>query len=269
MKHEVFFRSHQVFRRAEFEEYLGRHGLNGERTAERILAYHRSTGRLILIRRGLYGVCEPSALAEEPCIIDPYLIAGLAVTDAVLSHDTALQFFGRAYSVRHVFHYTSVKPLPEFSFRSRRFQGTRTPSTLERKQQSGFGVQRAERHGVELRVTGLERTLVDVLDRPRLTGSWEEIWKSLENVEFFDLEAVIAYTRLLGNATTAAKVGFFLEQHRASLMVEDDHLRSLKDLCPRQPQYLDRKGRGPGRLLGEWNLVVPQELIDRSWEETE
>lgn len=63
--------------------------------------------------------------------------------------------------------------------------------------------------GVDLRVTSLERTLVDVLDRPDLSGSWEEIWRSLESIEFFDLDQVITYALLLGNATTAAKVGFF------------------------------------------------------------
>ena len=77
-----------------------------------------------------------------------------------------------------------------------------------------FGVTGHNRSGVQLRVTNHERTLVDVLDRPDLTGSWEEIWRSLESVEFFSLDQVIEYTRLLENATTAAKVGFFLEQHR-------------------------------------------------------
>ena len=66
-------------------------------------------------------------------------------------------------------------------------------------------------------MTGLERTLVDVLNRPDLTGSWEEIWRSLESVEFFDLDKVAEYVHLLGNATTAAKVDFFLEQHREAL----------------------------------------------------
>jgi len=39
----------------------------------------------------------------------------------------------------------------------------------------------------------LERTLVDVLDAPEHGGGWEEIWLSLESVEFFDLDAVIEY----------------------------------------------------------------------------
>ena len=56
-----------------------------------------------------------------------------------------------------------------------------------------FGVVRHDRAGVEVRMTDHERTLVDVLDRPELTGSREELWRSLESVEFFNLDQVIAY----------------------------------------------------------------------------
>ncbi len=106
---------------------------------------------------------------------------------------------------------------------------------------------------------------MDVLDRPDLSGSWEEIWRSLESIEFFDLDKVVEYAILLGNATTGAKVGFFLEQHRELLMVEYRHLKLLNDMRPRQPHYLDRAKRKSGRLVSEWNLVVPREVFERSW----
>jgi predicted transcriptional regulator of viral defense system len=89
----------------------------------------------------------------------------------------------------------------------------------------------------------------------------------LESVEFFDLDKVIEYIQLLENSTTAAKVGFFLEQHREELMVEDHYLKELKDLCPRNPHYLSRTRRESGRIITDWNLVVPEEVLDRLWEE--
>ena len=100
---------------------------------------------------------------------------------------------------------------------------------------------------------------------PALSGSWEEIWRSLESVEFFDLDKVVKYTLLLGNATTTAKVGFFLEQHRDSLMVENSHLEPLRDKRPRQPHYLESTSRKSGRLVADWNLIVPVELLERRW----
>lgn len=124
-----------------------------------------------------------------------------------------------------------------------------------------------DRSGMEVRVTSLERTMVDVLNRPDLSGGCEEIWRSLESVEFFDLDKVVEYALLLGNATTAAKVGFFLEQHREPLMVKEKYLKSLRSLRPRQPHYLDRDKRKSGRLVSGWNLVVPREVFERTWAE--
>jgi hypothetical protein len=188
----------------------------GGRAQEASLAYHRKTGRVVRVRRGLY---------------------------------------------------SAYRPLGPPTFRSHVFRGTKFPQALRRAEKESFGVSTKKRAGMQLRVTSLERTLVDVLDRPDLSGSWEEIWRSLEFVEFFDLDKVVEYALLLGNATTGAKVGFFLDQHHEPLIVEECHLKALHDLQPRQPHYLDRTKRKFGRLVSEWNLVVPREVFERAWGE--
>jgi predicted transcriptional regulator of viral defense system len=129
------------------------------------------------------------------------------------------------------------------------------------------GVRQVDRAGLSIRVTSLERTLVDVLDRPDLSGGWEEIWRSLETIEYFDLDEIVAYARLLDNATTAAKVGFFLDQNRNRLSVSDAHLEPLLRLRPKHPTYLERGKKGHGSLVKTWNLIVPDEVQSRTWQE--
>ena len=87
------------------------------------------------------------------------------------------------------------------------------------------------------------------------------------SVEFFNLDMVVEYTLLLNNATTAAKVGYYLDQHREELMVEDRHLQPLWEMRPRQAHYLDRNRRESGSLAADWNLVIPAEITERSWAE--
>jgi FPC/CPF motif-containing protein YcgG len=87
-------------------------------------------------------------------------------------------------------------------------------------------------------------------------------------VEFFDLDAVIDYTRKLASSLTAARVGFFLDQHREALMAEGGHLDALRGLAPSAPRYLDSK-REPGQLVSAWNLIVPQWVLAREWSEIE
>ena len=236
-------------------------------TRNSLLAYYRKQGRILNVRRGLYATV-PWGMDSASITVDPYSVAAKMTDDAVLAYHTALEFHGRAYSAQWQLVYFSARRSLLHTFQSREFRSAPVPPPLVEKGAAMFGVTRHDRSGVALRVTNHERTLVDVLDRPELSGSWEEIWRSLESVEFFDLDQVIAYTRLLGNATTAAKVGFFLEQQRKPLMVEEAHLDALRELCPRQPHYLTRSQPRGCRWVKAWNLMIPTEILERSWGET-
>lgn len=264
VKHTGFFQNHPVFTIDEFAQHQSVRGGGGPRAREALLAYYKKTGRIVRVRRGLYAVV-PTGATPDSYPVDPFLVASKLTEDAVLAYHTALEFHGRAYSVQEDFTYLASRPLRPFRFRFNLFRGVRFPKALSRVGKENFGVSTAEQVSMKVRVTSLERTLVDLLDRPDLSGGWEEIWRSLGSIEFFDLDKVVEYALLLRNATTAAKVGFFLDQHREPLMVEDRHLTPLYSLRPRQPHYLDRTRRESGRLVSKWNLVIPTEVLDRAW----
>lgn len=256
-----FFAVHPVF---TTDELVAWHGERSRWTTKSLLAHHRKRGHILRIRRGLYAVVPPGG-DPSSCPVDPYLIAAKSADDAVLAYHTALEVHARAHSVFERFFFQSRRPLRPSVFRGCRFESVRFPKALRDMDREHFATVTVERAGLGIRVASLERTLVDLLDRPGLGGGWEEIWRSLGMVEYFDLELVVEYARLLHNRTTAARVGFYLEQHAETLMVEDRHLDPLRLLRPRQPHYLER-GRS-GKLVKDWNLVVPVSLLEKSWEE--
>ena len=261
-----FFANHPVFSFEEMESFLVSQGSNNRQTRKKLLVYHQKQGRILNIRRGLYAVVRLGKDGDTSSI-DPFLLAGKMTKDAVLAYHTAMEFHGRAYSVFWKLYYLTEHKSQSATFGSNEFRCVLHPRALVEKGMTGYGVLKSERQGVEIRVTSLERTLVDMLDRPQLCGSWEEIWRSLESVEFFDLDKVVEYALLLDNSTTAARVGFFLDQHREKLFVEDHHLKSLQEHRPAKPHYMERSNRKGGRLMKAWNLVVPTEILERSWEE--
>ncbi|MCK4546959.1 MAG: type IV toxin-antitoxin system AbiEi family antitoxin domain-containing protein [Candidatus Eisenbacteria sp.] len=266
MKLNDFFATHPVFTTNELKKFLAARGSHNSWTRKALLAYHLKQGRVRRVRRGLYCTVPPGASPVD-CPVDAFVLAAKSTDDAVLAYHTALELHGRAYSVHHRLLYLTAKRLPPWSFRSLRFRSVLFPKVLRDKNQEEFGVDVVWRENVDIRVTSLERTLVDVLDRLDLGGGLTEAWQSLESVEFFDLEKVVEYTLLLENGTTAARVGFFLDQHRETLMVEDHHLVPLREHLPKTPHYLLRDHRGTARLVDEWNLLVPLQVLDRSWEE--
>ena len=184
----------------------------------------------------------------------------------MIAYHAALQFYGKTYSVWQRFHFFCRERAKPFSFRGLEFVPVQPPISVRKVDDWGGGIKEVNHAGGRLRVTSLERTLVDVLDEPGKCGGWEEIWRSLEMVEFFDLDRVIDYALRLGSSLTVARVGFFLEQHRESLMVEDSHLDALRGRVPAQPRYLDG-ARTPGKLIARWNLVVPEYVLNRRWGE--
>jgi predicted transcriptional regulator of viral defense system len=266
MKLAAFLSQNEVFTVEELDHFLSEKGSGNPNTRKALLTYYRKQGRIIPVRRGLYAVV-PYGFPQDSCPVDLYLLAAKMTKDAVIAYHTALEFHGKAYSVYNRLHYLSAERSLPVTFRAFEIRRVPVPQALLKKGKEMFGVDRHKRSGSVVHVTGLERTLVDVLDRPELTGSWEEIWRSLESIEFFDTEQVVEYVLLLENATTAAKVGFFLEQHKEELIVEDDDLKPLRKLRPRQPHYLLRGKRKGGRWVKEWNLIVPEEILNQSWGE--
>lgn len=265
MRSRDFFSTHPVF---THDEYLAAHGQGRERsprTVDSLLGRHVEAGHLLRVRRGLYAVV-PSGTSGGDFQVDPFLIASKLAEDAIVAYHAALQFRGKTYSLWHRFTVLSATHLRPLSFQGNEFIAVAPPKAVRAQPDFGGLVVTEPYAGGAVRVTTLERTLVDLLDAPTQGGGWEEVWRSLEMVEFFDLDAVLSYALALGTALTLARVGFFLEQHREQLFVEDKHLAPLRARAPKQPRYFDRT-RETGRLVKEWNLVVPERVLSRSWEE--
>ncbi len=256
-----FFDRNPVFMREEFLALKG--SGRSPLTSRNLLAHHTSRGRLVRVRRGLYATV-PRGVEPGAARVDPYLMATKLAPDAVVAYHSALQFHGKAYSATNRFTYLTRRRLRALRFRDAEFVAVRCPASLRVLPDMGGGVLDQPHAGGHVRVATLERTLVDVLDAPQHGGGWEEVWRSLESVEFFDLDAVVKHALKLDSSLTVARVGFFLDQHRETLMAEERHLAALRKRAPAQPLYLDRK-REPGKLVRAWNLVVPERVLTRSW----
>lgn len=260
MTSEEFFQTHPVF---THEEYAVSRRSASPRTVDSLLRKHVASGRITRVRRGLYVATPAGASATT---VDPFLVATKAAPDAVVSHHAALQFHGRAYSIWSQVTFLTTHATRGFRFGPVEYVPVRPSESVARLPDMGGGVERVPSGGGDVRVSTCERAMVDMLDSPSLGGGWEEIFRSLAMVEFFDLEAVIRYALALESAVTAARVGYFLSRHRERLFVEEVHLERLAAHAPKQARYLDAS-RDPGRPVRPWNLIVPEWVLDERWEE--
>lgn len=226
------------------------------------LTHQIQSGRLLKIRRGLYLTIPPGS-SPGSVDIDPFVVASRLAPDAVVAYHAALQFHGRAHAPSNRLTCFTERRVRGFSFQGTRYVPVLMPPPARDLAELASGIESHRRQDVPVRVTSLARTMVDVLDAPRHGGSWEEIWQSLKSIGPIDLDFAVLYAIRLGCALTAARVGFFLEQHREELDVADRYLDALRRHAPRQPLYLDQR-REPGRLVSGWNLIVPEWLFSRA-----
>lgn len=263
MRPREFFAAHPVFRREEFARGLA-DGLKAPgRTVDSHLGLYLRAGRIGRVKRGVFFAAGPGEAASKSPV-DFLLMASRMAPDAVLNYHTALEAHGYAQSIYERVFFLTQHKVKAMTFRGRVFVPVAPPRVLQRKRLSHTLVVEVERRGLPCRVTSLERTAVDALDRPDLTGGLEEAWRSLSAIPLLDLRVVLEYVRLRNLATLAAKVGLFLERHKDHFSVPAPVLEELRSLRPRAPHYLDRSARG--KLVAPWNLIVPTVLLEGEWE---
>lgn len=188
---------------------------------------------------------------------DCAVLAARMAPDAAAAYHTALEVHGCAQSLFERLYFVTWTGVKAVAYRGRRLVPVKPRAQLSADDGEGW-IETLERDELELRVTNLERTAVDVLDRPDLAGGIEEVWRSLAALPAIDPVSLLDYVIVLDSARVAARVGFFMETRHEELAVPDSTLQSLQTLLPANPVYLDRTLGG--RLNRRWRLIVPAEL---------
>ena len=265
---QSFLAKHPVFSIEDFRSFQRERGSESPATRKNILARQEARGRILRIRRGLYAAVPVDVLPDN-AQVDPYLIAGKATPDAVLAYHTAGEFHGKAYSIFNEYQYLTSRVSRPWTFRQMRFRPVLQPKLLRGTGQQLYFVEQMMRGPAGISVTSLERTSVDLLDRLDLAGGFEEAWRFLESTGFLYMDKVVSYVQVLGNSTTAAKVGYCLERLREQLAVDESSLKLLEEMKPKQPHYVGKAKTDPNRFSARWNLVLPESYVDMPWREEE
>jgi predicted transcriptional regulator of viral defense system len=253
MKPEHFLARHSLFTRAELAAALPRRSAG---TLNAHLARWRMQGRIVRVKNELYVRKDPDS--DQPIAPDFIALASRMAPDAAASHHTALEAHGSAQSLFTRLTFVTWTRTKEVEFLGHRLVPVRPRVALDRSGRREEWIETLDREDLEVRVTSLERTLVDVLDRPSLAGGMEEVWRSLAALPAVDPVALLDYVRVLNNKTVAARVGYFLESRRDELAVPASTLEALQGLLPGHPVYMERALGG--RLNRRWRVIVPSEL---------
>lgn len=232
---------------------------NAREAARERVKYHVARGRLKVVSRGVYATVPPAVDGRtfEP---DRYLVAAAVRDDALFSHHAALELLGAAHSDWNVCTVLTGRRRGPLVLRNVRVLFLSDPPQFHARDRRGLGSRVVERQGVDLRVTGPERTLLDGLRQPRFVGGLAELVESVAGFGVLDLDLLERLLEVYGQRMLHAATGWFLERFRDRFFVPDAYLAKLERQKPRSRQYLPRGRRKGGVVLSRWNLVLPSDV---------
>jgi predicted transcriptional regulator of viral defense system len=267
MKAKAFFNQHVIFRFEEFllaaekEEGVSVATANNVRT---VLHRYCKNGKLLNVRKGLYVVVSDQTYQSN--IINPFLVIGKATDDAVIAYHSALESHNIAYTDFNEQMYITSHQTNDFDFQHQHYHAV-YHKKHHLNNTAGDGIETITIMGTEIRRTTLARTVVDVLNRPNVSGGWEEVIRSLDRITSFDVLSAVNYALSLKRASIVAKLGYFLENQSQYFKVDSSILNQLLINIPKQPYYIDRTTTGSGIFFKKWKIIVPAYLHERQWEE--
>jgi predicted transcriptional regulator of viral defense system len=258
-----FLSAHPVFTRAEFAAAFGHPASAANVTS--LLRHHLRAGNIKRVSREVFAAV-PAHLAADRMVIDRFAAASKLRADGVLGFHSALELHGMAYSEFNEVQLVSAgrTELVELPFGACRFMTP--PKALVTAGKADYLTTTMDRQGVAVRVTAVERTLVDVLHRPELAGGVEEVLKSLNLIRYLDPAKVADYVELLDNRSIASVSGWWLEKRRDTLGVTDEVLARQRARLPRSKHYAMGAEPGHAVLVEPWRVLHPPQAVDATFE---
>lgn len=266
MKTKEFLYIHPVFHLNDFVSWKRTKGEIKESSIHSAINYLIKSGQIKRIRRELFGVIPPNE-SVNTVDFDKYLIAAKIVDDSILAYHTALELHGLAYSSFEQLTFLTNKKIKPIEINSNWFQPIQPPKILKDNKLEHFSTQEINRQGINITITNISRTFVDVIDRHELCGGWEEVIRSISNIATLNIEEVFEYCLIRNNATLNAKIGYFLELRTGAFVPSKELIQELIKISPSKPQYIGDKNKEKHKLIKKWNLMVPVNVINQTWNE--
>ena len=212
----------------------------------------QNQGLLQMVRKNMYVVIDP---ATDAPLADKYELGSKISPTSYIGWHTALEFHGVAHQPFYNAYVGSQSRFNSFRFDGTDFQCFASPFTAS--EENGIITPMGNPY---VRVTDLERTIVDCCDRIERAGGIEELLHCLESITLLDESKLITYLNLYDKAYLYQKVGYLLEKTQASHHVGDSFITMCRNRGALHTKHLTTTGDSDTYVC-RWKLYVPKSCI--------
>jgi len=217
-------------------------------TAHSVIERYKKRGLIGCVRRNLF---VAMSLETKQPVPNRYVIASHAAPDAYVAYHSAFEYYGLANQVCYEVYVASASRFREFEYDGLTYR--RGPSPFE------VGVE-SKLDGV--RVTDLERTVIDGINDFDAVGGLEELLRCMELIPFLDHLKLIEYLRRYDKAVLYQRAGYILEYFSDTLKIPDDFFMVCLHKAAKSKRYLQYASRDKSYTFNKkWALYVPDDLM--------
>ncbi len=222
--------------------------------ASKLLQRWLQQGIVVQVRRNLYCMVD---LATGLPICGKYEIGSHLSESSYISYHTAMEYLGLAHQPFNKVFVTSRSRFNPFQYDDVDYIYCQRTNNLT-------GIMKPKGDPL-VRVTDIERTLLDCFDRIDRAGGTEELLHCLEGVILLNEERLTTYLATFNKAFLYQKTGYMLERIRKQAHISDAFI----DLCHKKGtksvKWLTNNDESD-TFVNRWRLYVPQILTEKGME---
>lgn len=220
--------------------------VGNKKTASSLVLRLSKKGLVKRIKNNLYTCVN---VADGCVIASKYHIACGINETAYLSHHSVFEYAGIANQVFYEIYVSSSTRFTDF-----KFEGI-TYKYIASKLDDGVVVLK---NTLGIRVTTLERTVVDSIKDFEKIAGLEELLNCISSVPYLNEKQIIKYLDAYNMQFLYQKAGFLMEHYKKELQLSDEFIDYCKSKTGKSTRYLTKDS---GTYRKEWKLVVPDELF--------
>lgn len=211
-------------------------------------------GWLERIERGRYVIIPFEAGPDREWSEDALVLASHLAKPSAVAYWSALHYWNLTEQIPRITYVqtTTRKWKRRIEAMGLRFQ---IVTITERK---FFGLERVFVDDARVVVTDREKTLIDALDRPDLTGGIPEVAKALRTaVSSIDWDTVDTYLDRFGSGAVIKRLGYLVETLEVDMPDRDERLQAwMKRLTSGISKLDPSSAREPHRIATQWRLWI-------------
>ncbi len=223
------------------------HKFENEKQYSNWIAQKLKSHKIIKIRSNLYALIDPST---NDIYATKFEIASKISESSFVCYHSALEYYGVANQIYGDVFVGSLTKFNPFIFKEDEF--------ICKPMKNAKFVNNIISEGIK--VSSLEKTIIDCIDDIDLAGGIEEVLYAMEQIKYMDESKLLEILRDIDKMVLYQKVGYLFEVYNTQFGLTDDFFHECRSHISKKINYFIPHEFKQVELNKKWNLIVPKNI---------